>query len=68
MGIEEDKRLMFINKNLPKEVKWEIISHLKEYKDHFVWIYDEFLGLSKDLVKHRLLIKDGFQPHKQSST
>ena len=38
---------------------------LKEYKDCFVWDYDELLGLERELVEHKLPIKPGCKPIKQ---
>jgi hypothetical protein len=42
-----------------------IIKLLKDYVDCFVWNYREMLGLSRELIKHRLPIKSGFRPYKQ---
>nr|AAX95392.1 Reverse transcriptase (RNA-dependent DNA polymerase), putative [Oryza sativa Japonica Group] len=47
------------------EYKVKIIELLKEYVDCFAWEYHEMLGLSRELVKHRLSIKPGFRPYKQ---
>jgi hypothetical protein len=38
-----------------------------EYVDCFAWSYSEISGLSRKLVDHRLPIKDGFRPYKQST-
>jgi hypothetical protein len=38
---------------------------LKEFADCFAWCYTEMLGLSKELVEHRLPIKKGFKPYQQ---
>jgi hypothetical protein len=38
---------------------------LKEYCDSFSWNYTEMLGLSQEIVDHRLRIKSGFRPFKQ---
>jgi hypothetical protein len=56
---------MFINQNLEADYKLELIALLKEYVDYFVWNYTEMLRLSRELVEHRLPIKDGFKPYKQ---
>ena len=58
-------RLMFINQNLEADYKVELIALLKEYVDCFAWDYTEMLGLSRELVEHRLPIKKGFRPFKQ---
>jgi hypothetical protein len=38
---------------------------LKEYVDCFTLSYSEMPLLSRELVEHRLPIKDGFRPYKQ---
>jgi hypothetical protein len=50
---------------LEANYKVELIALLKEYVDCFAWNYTEMLGLSRELVEHRLPIKDGFKPYKQ---
>jgi len=57
--------LTFVNKNLSAKFKADLVNLLKEYVDCFAWEYHEMSGLSRDLVKHRLLIKAGFRPYKQ---
>jgi hypothetical protein len=56
---------MFIHQNLEANYKFELIALLKEYVDCFAWNYTEMPGLSRELVEHRLPIKDGFKPYKQ---
>jgi hypothetical protein len=58
-------RPIFVNKNLDANYKAKLIVILKEYIDCFTWSYSEMLGLSHELVEHRLPIKDGFRPYKQ---
>jgi hypothetical protein len=58
-------RPTFVNKNLDPMFKLELIKILKEYVDCFAWNYNEMLGLSRDLVEHKLPIKPGFKPYKQ---
>jgi hypothetical protein len=55
----------FVNKNKFLEHKDAIIKLLRDYIDCFTWNYREMLGLSQELVEHRLLIKTGFKPYKQ---
>jgi hypothetical protein len=58
-------RPTFVNKNLDAGYKVKLIDILKEYVDYFSWSYSEMPGLSRELVEHRLPIKDGFRPYKQ---
>ena len=57
----------FINKNLKANCKAKLIKLLKEYVCCFAWEYHEMPGLSRELVEHRLPIKAGFRPYKQSA-
>lgn len=56
----------YISKFLNRDLRGNIIALLHEYKDCFAWDYDEMLGLSKDLIKHRLLIQEGKKIIKQT--
>ena len=67
IGDETIPRPTFVNKNLSAEFKADLFNLLKEYVDCFAWEYHEMLGLSRDLVEHRLPIKAGFRPYKQPS-
>ena len=58
-------RPTFINQNLESDYKVELIALLKEYVDCFAWDYTEMPGLSRELVEHRLPIKNRFRPFKQ---
>ena len=60
-------RPTFVYANLSDDCKAYLIKLLKEYVDCFAWEYSEMLGLSRDLVEHRLPIKAGFRPYKQPS-
>jgi hypothetical protein len=57
-------RPIFVNKHLDANYRAKLIEILKEYVDCFAWSYSE-PGLSRELVEHRLPIKDGFRPYKQ---
>ncbi|XP_070012700.1 uncharacterized protein [Nicotiana sylvestris] len=51
--------------NVKKAKREEIVKALFEYKDIFAWSYDDMLGLSTDLVIHKLPIDPAFPPIKQ---
>ena len=57
----------FVNKNLLAEYKADLINLLKEYVDCFAWEYHDMPDLSRDLVEHRLPMKAGFRPYKQTA-
>src|ERR1043165_538877 len=66
LGEKGDKRPTYISANIDPELKMKVISLLKEFKDCFAWDYNEMPGLSRDLVEHKLPMKDGAKPVKQT--
>jgi hypothetical protein len=59
-------RPTFVNKNMSLEHKDVVIKLLRDYIDCFTWNYRKKSSLSRELVEHRLPIKSGFRPYKQS--
>jgi hypothetical protein len=60
-------RPTFVNKNMSLKHKDTVIKLLRYYVDCFIWNYHEMSNLSQELVEHRLPIKSGFRPYKQSA-
>jgi hypothetical protein len=58
-------RPTYVSARLDVNQKQEIIELLKAYTCCFAWDYTKMLGLSRELVEYRLLIKAGFRPYKQ---
>jgi hypothetical protein len=67
IGDGKTPRSTFVNKTLETDPRDEMIGLLKEYFDCFAWNYTEMLGLSREIVEHRLSIKSGFRPFKQKA-
>ncbi|CAL8115815.1 unnamed protein product [Prunus armeniaca] len=44
----------------------KIVDILEEFGDCFAWYYHEMPGLDRELVEHKLLIKEGYLPVKQA--
>ena len=57
LGNGEDKKKVKIGTLLSLSVKEEIIILLREYVDVFAWSYQDMLGLSTEIVEHRLPLK-----------
>jgi hypothetical protein len=57
-------RPTYVTAHLDVNQKYETIKLLKLYMCYFAWDYTEMLGLSRELVEHRLPIKVGFRPYK----
>ncbi|CAL9000565.1 unnamed protein product, partial [Prunus brigantina] len=66
LGTEEDPRPTFISALLKEPLKSELIALLQEFRDCFAWHYHEMPGLDRELVEHKLPIKDGYLPVKQA--
>ncbi|XP_020424516.1 uncharacterized protein LOC109950359 [Prunus persica] len=66
LGTEEDPRPTFISTLLKEPLKAELTALLQEFRDCFAWHYHEMLGLDRQLVEHKLPIKDGYLPVKQA--
>lgn len=62
LGIEENKRVTYISKLLDDDLKKGFIDILKEFKDCFAWEHHEMPGVSIEVAKHKLPIKEGFKP------
>ncbi|BBN69253.1 hypothetical protein Prudu_848S000200 [Prunus dulcis] len=66
LGTEEDPRPTFISTLLKGPLKSELMALLQEFRDCFAWHYHEMPGLDRQLVEHKLPIKDGYLPVKQA--
>jgi hypothetical protein len=67
IGDGKTPRPTFVKKTLKTDPRVEMIGLLKEYSDCFAWNYTEILGLSREIIEHRLSIKSGFRPFKQKA-
>ena len=66
IGSEDRPRATYVSAKLDPEYKQELVDLLKEFKDYFAWEYYEMPGLDRSIVEHRLPIKPGYQPFKQT--
>ncbi|XP_074277874.1 uncharacterized protein LOC141601485 [Silene latifolia] len=66
LGTDEDPRPIYVSALLTKEEEEEYYKLLVEYKDVFAWSYKEMPGLSPKIAVHRLAIRKGISPRKQS--
>ncbi|KAA3462662.1 L-type lectin-domain containing receptor kinase IX.1-like [Gossypium australe] len=57
-----DKKEVKIGADITVETKRDLIELLQEFKDVFTWSYQYMLGLSTDIVVHRLPIKEECKP------
>jgi hypothetical protein len=58
-------RPMYVNTNLSREQKDKVRLLAHQFIDIFAWEYTKMPSFGRDLVEHRLPIKEGFKPFKQ---
>ena len=68
LGTEKEPKITYVSSLLKEEVKKELVTLLKEFKDCFAWDYTEMPGLDREVVEHRLPIKPEFHPFQQPPT
>ena len=64
LGSEGKYKPIYVSQLLDSEFQAELIIILQNYKDCFAWEYDEMPGLARELVEHRLLVREGYMPFK----
>ena len=62
IGPGDKPRPTFISKKLDPILREQMIALLKEYRDYFAWDYTEMPGLDRNIIEHRLPLKNGFRP------
>lgn len=65
VGTEAEPRELKIGVDLTPQQKSELSLFLSCYQDVFAWSHQDMVGLSTDIVTHKLPIKEGCSPIKQ---
>ena len=65
LGTDVNKKEVKISTNLEDNVKRRLVQMLHDYVEVFSWSYEDMSGLDKDLVVHRLPMKEGCPPVKK---
>ena len=65
LGDEGENKPTYISQLLDLKFQTELEALLRRYRDCFAWDYDEMPGLSRELVEHRLPIREGCRPFTQ---
>ncbi|KAK9010715.1 hypothetical protein V6N11_043585 [Hibiscus sabdariffa] len=65
LGTKEERREVKIGTTISAEACQNLIELLHEYKDIFVWSYQDMLGLDEGIAMHRLPIKLEYRPVQQ---
>ena len=62
---EGEEKNVKIGAGLTKEMKLQLYTLLKKFKDIFAWSYKDMLGLDPEIIQHRLPLKLECHPIKQ---
>jgi len=65
LGTTKDPKPIFVSTILNDEKMAQYEQLLQEYKDVFVWGYEDMLGLDPNVVVHKLVVSEGVNPIKQ---
>ncbi|RDY08034.1 hypothetical protein CR513_07790, partial [Mucuna pruriens] len=55
LGDEKEKKEVKVGKQMPPDLRIELIELLKEYFDIFAWSYRDMPGLNREILEHKLL-------------
>jgi hypothetical protein len=62
IGTKEEPRIVKISKYLPPEIKGKYATLLKQYKDVFIWYYDELRTYDTTVIEHKIPLKLSVKP------
>jgi len=65
LGEDGEEKYVKIGTSLTKGMQERLYSLLREFKDVFVWSYQDMPGLDPDIVQHKLPLKSECSPIKQ---
>jgi len=65
LGNEGEEKKVKIGIGLTEEIRQQLYTLLKEFKDIFVWSYEDMPSLDPEIVQHQLPLKLECHPIKQ---
>ncbi|RDX91779.1 hypothetical protein CR513_26189, partial [Mucuna pruriens] len=65
LGDEKEKKEVKVGKQMPLDLRIELIELLKEYFDIFAWSYRDMSGLNREIVEHKLPLLPNATPVRQ---
>ena len=65
VGSPDDPKMLKVSAKLEGEIKEELHTLLKEYKDVFAWSYSDMEGIDPSFYQHRINLKDDAAPIRQ---
>jgi len=65
LGIGGEKKEVKVDTCMSVKVRDELVTLLRDYQDIFAWSYQDMLGLSLEIVKHKIPLNREYSPVKQ---
>ena len=65
LGDGEERKEVKVGTGMSISIRDELVALLRDYQDIFAWSYQDMLGLSPNIVQHRLPLNPGCSPVKQ---
>ena len=65
LGNKGEEKKVKIGTSLIEEIRQQLYTLLKEFKDIFAWSYEDMPGLDPEIIQHRLPLKPECHPIKQ---
>ena len=65
LGVGEERKEVKVGTSMTTHIQDELVALLRDYQDIFAWSYQDMLGLSPDIVQHRLPLNPECSPVKQ---
>ena len=59
MGTDENRRILYISKDVTPEERRELEKILTKYSKVFVWMYDDMPDIDRDITQHYIPTKEG---------
>ena len=65
VGDGEERKEVKVGTGMSISIRDELVALLRDYQDIFAWSYQDMLGLSPNIVQHRLPLNPGCSPIKR---
>ena len=65
IGSIKEPKMIKLSKTLPPHIKHKYIELLKEFKDVFAWVYEEFKSYDTSIIQYKNPLKENKKPFKK---
>ena len=66
LGTQQEPKIVKLFKGVPKNYKERYIDLFKKYMDVFAWSYEDLKTYEKNIILHKIPLKEGIKPHKHN--